>query len=162
MKNYEYLDNAYWEKEDKSLLKCIRMTKIATGGRKKDVLVFPKFEKDGTPNIHYREVVETVGLEKINKNTEDRKNRKEKEDQQKKAIAEQKRKSHELEQLFNLKLQAFEIPEIKESPDRELRTRMRRAKNVIELNAISAIIIAKSLGYLVVAEDKIIDGGSDD
>ena len=38
----EYLDNAYWENTDKTLLKCIRLKPISGGGRKKDVLVLKK------------------------------------------------------------------------------------------------------------------------
>ena len=157
MKDYEYLKNAYWEKDDKSLLKCIRLTKRAEGGRKKDVLVFSKIRKDGTPCPNYREVIESVGLETIDKNTVERREKKSKEDQEKKAIVDQKRKSAELEQLFNMKLQAFEIQEIKESPDRDLRTRMRRAKNPVELYALAALIIGNSLGYYAKKDDEVND-----
>ena len=153
MKNYEYLNNAYWEKDDKSLLKCIRLVKQPQGGRKKEVLRFTKLRKDGTPCPNYREVVETVGEDVIDKNTLERKQRKGKEEKEKKAVEEQKRKSKELEQLFNLKLQAFEIPEIKNSSDRNLRTRMRRAKNGIEVQALASVIIAKELGYLTTPTD---------
>ncbi len=157
MKNYEYMNNAYWEKEDKSLLKCIRLTKKPEGGRKKDVLVFSKIRKDGTPCPNYREVVATVGESVIDKNTEERKNRKGKEEREKRAVHEQKKKSAELEQLFNLKLQAFEIPEIKASPDRSLRTRMRRAKNVVEVYALAALLIGKELGYYVAQKESTED-----
>lgn len=157
MKNYEYLNNAFWEKEDKSVLKCIRLTKRPEGGRKKDVLVFNKIRKDGTPCPNYREVVETLGEKLIDKNTEERKNKKGKEEREKRAIAEQKKKSAELEQLFNLKLQAFEIPEIKASADRSLRTRMRRAKNTVELYALAALLIGKELGYYVAQKESTED-----
>lgn len=152
MKNYQYMNNAYWEKEDKSLLKCIRLTKKPEGGRKKDILVFSKIRKDGTLCPNYREVIETVGESVIDKNTEERKNRKGKEEREKRAVQEQKKKSAELEQLFNLKLQAFEIPEIKASPDRSLRTRMRRAKNVVEVYALASLLIGKELGYVMQKE----------
>lgn len=157
MKNYEYLNNAFWEKEDKSILKCIRLTKRPEGGRKKDVLVFSKIRKDGTPCPNYREVVETIGENVIDKNTEERKNKKGKEEREKRAIAEQKKKSVELEQLFNLKLQAFEIPEIKSSSDRSLRTRMRRAKNTVELYAIASLLVGKELGYYVAQKESTED-----
>lgn len=149
MKNYEYMNNAYWEKDDKSVLKCIRLTNRPEGGRKKDVLVFSKIRKDGTLCPNFREVVETFGEAAIDKNTEERKQRKSKEDREKKAVVEQKKKSAELEQLFNLKLQAFEIPEIKASSDRNLRTRMRRAKNAVEVYALASVLVAKELGYIM-------------
>ena len=130
------------------MLKCIRLVKQPQGGRKKEVLRFSKLRKDGTPCPDYREVIEIVGEDIIDKNTLERKQRKGKEEKEKKAVEDQKRKSKELEQLFNLKLQAFEIPEIKNSSDRNLRTRMRRAKNALEVHALSAVVIAKELGYL--------------
>jgi len=157
MKNYEYLDNAYWEKDDKSLLKCMRLVKQPQGGRKKETHLFSKIRKDGTPCPNYREVVETVGEEKINRNTVERRQRKEKEDKEKRAVEDQKKKSRELEQLFNLKLQAFEIAEIKNSGDRNLRTRMRRAKNALEVQALASVIIAKELGYLQSIDGDIIE-----
>ena len=59
-----------------------------------------------------------------------------------------KKKTAELEQLFTLKLQAFEIDEIKNSPNKALRSKLRRAKNAVEMNALASIIIAQELGLM--------------
>lgn len=147
--DYEYLDNAYWESDDRSVVKCIRLTKVADGPankRKKDILQFSKLLPNGQECPNYKEVVSKIGVEKIDKNTAERKERKQREAQQSRAVHEQKRKSKELEHLFNLKLRAFEIEEIKNSSDRALRTKLRRAKNEVELNAIASVLIAKELG----------------
>jgi hypothetical protein len=147
-KNYEYLPNAYWEKEDKSELKCIRMTKQADGKKLKEILVFKKFLPNGQPNPNYHEVIQLFGVESIDQNTQERKDKKEKEAREKQAVDEQKRKSRELEQLFNLKLQAFEIEEVKNGSDRDIRAKMRRAKNIMELNALTALAVGIELGYI--------------
>lgn len=147
-KNYEYLPNAYWEKEDKSELKCIRMTKQPNGKKLKEILVFKKFLPNGQPNPNYNEVIGLFGIESIDKNTQERHDKKEKEAREKTAVEEQKRKSRELEQLFNLKLQAFEIEEVKNGSDRDIRAKMRRAKNVMELNALTALAVGIELGYI--------------
>lgn len=149
--NYEYLDNAFWEADDRSIVKCIRLTKVENGPankRKKDVMQFHKLLPNGTECPNYKEVVEKVGIEKIDQNTAERRERKEREAQQKRAVHEQKKRTVELEKLFNLKLQAFEIDEIKNSTDRALRTKIRRAKNEVEMNALAAILIAKELGMI--------------
>lgn len=151
-KNYIYLDNAYWELDDRSAVKCIRMTTLPDGKRQKDVLMFNKLRQDGTIDPHYKEVVDQWGIEHIDKNTAERKEKKERERREKQAVQDQQRKTRELEILFNTKLQAFELDEIKNCDDRELRSKMRKAKNIFELNALGALIYAKELGYIVKVE----------
>lgn len=143
----EYLTNAFWEKDDRSRVKCITLVKRPEGGRKRQVVSYNKYNPNGFPNSHYEEVVQLLGIELIDKNTQERKLKKEKENREQAAVNEQKKKSKELEQLFNLKLQAFEIEEIKNSSERNLRARMRRAKNVMELHALTSLLIGVELGY---------------
>lgn len=149
--NYEYVDNAYWEASDRSIVKCIRLSKEEgkpDNQKKKEVLQFHKILPNGQECPNYKEVVTKFGIERIDQNTAERKERKERESKEKRAIHDQRKKTAELEQLFNLKLQAFEIDEIKNSEDRALRAKLRRAKNAVEMNALSAIIIAKELGLM--------------
>lgn len=143
----EYLTNAFWEKEDRSRVKCIQLTKRPEGGRRRQVLAFDKYNPNGVLNSHYEEIVNLLGIELIDNNTRERNLKKERENREKAAVNEQKKKSKELEQLFNLKLQAFEIEEIKNSSERSLRSRMRRAKNVMELHALTSLLIGVELGY---------------
>ena len=149
--SYKYSTNAFWEAEDRSIVKCIRLTDIPNqpNKTKKEVMTFRKVLKDGTECPNYREVVEQLGIMTIDRNTEERKAKKEKEEKEKRAVHEQKKKTSELEGLFNMKLKAFEVEEIKNSGDRALRSRLRRAKSIIEMNAIATIIIAKEMGYIV-------------
>lgn len=148
---YQYSTNAFWEAEDRSVVKCIRLTPIPNepNKTKKEVMTFRKTLKDGSECPNYREVVEQIGIMTIDKNTEERKVKKQREEQERRASHEQKKKTSELEHLFGLKLKAFEIDEIKNSKDRNLRSKIRRAKNEVEMNALAAILIAKEMGMTI-------------
>ncbi len=47
--------------------------------------------------------------------------------------------------IFDAKLQAFEIEEIKNSQNKKLRSRLRRSKSIIEVNAVATMIMLESL-----------------
>lgn len=148
MAKYRYQNNAFWETDDKSILKCIRITEDGTNKKKSEVLSFRKTLGDGSPCPNYKEVVDQLGVETIDKSTEERKAKKAREESEKRSENERKKKAHQLEQLFNLKIKALEIEEIRESKDRVLRGKIRRAKNEVELNAYASILIAKELGLM--------------
>lgn len=144
---YYYMDNAFWEREDKSLIKCIRMTKLPDGREKKDILSVPKLRSNGQPNPQYDEVIRELTIEGIDRSHQERLERKAKEQAEAQVIESQNKKAAQLEDLFSLKLKAFEIEGIKTSTNRELRSRLRRAQNEIELNAIATLLIGEELGY---------------
>lgn len=146
--NYEILDNAFWETGDKNELKCIKLYPIPEGGRRKEVHHYKKYLEDKSLCPHFKEVVAHVGAEKIDANTAERHKKKEREERERRAAHDAQRRSQELEVLFNMKLQTFEIDEIKESTNRKLRQKIRRAKNPIELNALASIMLALELGYI--------------
>lgn len=147
---YEILDNAYWEDgiDDRSVVKCIRMHKEPNGGRRKEVVVFSKLLPDRSLCPQYKEVVSKVGTETIDKNTKERRERKETEKKTGQIKQQQKAKAQELERLFTLKLRAFEIPEIRDSERKKLRTKLRRAQNEIEMNAWATLILGLESGVL--------------
>jgi hypothetical protein len=64
-------------------------------------------------------------------------------------IEKQKKMEHErakkLEQLFEYKLETFEIPEIKESKNRLLKSKLRRSKSVPEVNLYAILLVQESL-----------------
>jgi hypothetical protein len=153
MNEYEF-----WESEDKTSLKCIRLVKLGDNkGKKKEILSLQSKLADGSDCPTFKEVVAKFGVAKIDQHTEERKERKETEEREKRAVHEQRKKSAELEMLFNMKLQAFEIEEIKNAKDRNLRAKLRRAKNIVELNALAAIVIGNELGYFRKIDDESTD-----
>lgn len=153
---YEILDNAYWEDgiDDRSVVKCIRMHKEPNGGKRKEVIVFSKLLPDRSLCPQYKEVVAKVGVEKIDANTTERRQRKAMEQKTGQIKHEQKQKTAELERLFSLKLRAFEIPEIRDSERKKLRTKLRRAQNEIEMNAYASLILGLEAGVLKEPDDE--------
>lgn len=147
MAKYRYLDNAYWEEADRSKLKCIKMTQLEDGREKKTIL-----EVDREDPI-YKEVVSTFGIERIDHHTEVRKERKEKERREHEIKKAQEVEAKKLEDLFSAKLRAFEIPTVKETKNKSLRTRIRRAENTMEVQALVTLIIGESLGMFGETDD---------
>jgi len=151
MSNYYYLKDAFWENNDKTKLKCIRMTKLSDGREKKDVLSLDKLLPNGSPNPTFNEAVEQITIAAIEKFTKERIQRKKGESggnggETQKIKKDQNVKKREYEDLFNQKLQAFEIEEIKNCEDKNLRARLRRAQSPMELNAVASLIIGKEMG----------------
>jgi hypothetical protein len=90
--------------------------------------------------------VSLIGQEKIDANTDERRKRKNMEVKTRKIKQENAKKTAMLEKLFHMKLQAFEIPEIRDSKNKPLRTKLRRSQNEVEMNAYAALIIGLEVG----------------
>lgn len=148
MRKVRYLDNAFWEDNEKTQLKCIRMTTLDSGDERKDILSVSKFNKDGSENQEFKEIVNFLSLEAIDRSHKERVERKAKEAEEERIVEEQKADGKRLEKLFGLKLKAFELESVKNTENRKLRTRLRRAQNEIEVNAIVALIIGEEMGLL--------------
>jgi DNA-directed RNA polymerase specialized sigma24 family protein len=147
MAEYRFLDNAFWEEEDHSKLKCIRMTKLGPGKEKKDELTVHKFQLDGSENPLYNEVIDALTIEGINASTAKRIAEKAKRKIDDSVKRDQDKQAKELEKLYTLKLQAFEIEDIKNCKEKTLRSKVRRAKNEVELNASVTMVMAYEMGF---------------
>jgi len=117
-------------------------------------LTVRKFQPDGNLNPDWKELMDSVGEEKIRQNTIKRNDRKSAEAEKRKKEEESKRKVKELEHLFEAKVRTLEIEEIKNSTNSELKARLRRSKNVVEMNTIATLIMMDSLGVKFVIEEK--------
>ena len=107
------------------------------------VIVGP--ESEGNKNSDYDALMEMYGEEEIDRRTKDHKEaqlRKKEVDAERK-VAAQARKRQEV--LFNMKLEAFEVEEIKNSTNRELKKRLRKAKSPIEVQAFATLLIQDAL-----------------
>ena len=112
---------------------------------KRDGTPLNKLNDDGTPNEMFNEVIEFLGDEAIEASTKKRLERKQAEaelDKQKKLEHERAKK---LEKLFEYKLETFEIPEIKASKNRLLKSKLRRSKSIPEVNLYAMMIVKESL-----------------
>lgn len=146
MKNYRYLPDAFWEESDRSKLKCIRITDLPDGKKKKDILTLDRLNANGSENPIYKEAVESITIQVIDEYTAKRKERKEREHVDQQTRKKMEEESKKLGDLFHIKMRAFEIESVKNTENKALRSRIRRAQNEIEVNAVVALIIGEELG----------------
>ena len=140
-----WMDNAFWETDEKEKLNCILEMEDDVGRRTTQVMMLSRTDKDGNPNEMFSEVVDTLGEESIDKNTEERKVRKAAERDEKKQRDEEYAKARKLEDLFNYKLEVFETEEIKNSKNRKLKAKLRRARSKIEVNLWAMKLVEESI-----------------
>jgi hypothetical protein len=102
-------------------------------------------ESDGKTNRDYDALMESFGEEEIDRLTDKHKveQLRKREIEAERNLAKQARKKQEV--LFNMKLEAFEIEEIKNSTNRELKKRLRKAKSPIEVQAFATLLIQDAL-----------------
>ena len=70
---------------------------------------------------------------------------------------ERKRAADDLETLFRAKLEAFEIPEVRDSENRELRSRIRKSKSLTEISALVASFITLSIIRVTLSAEGLLD-----
>ena len=145
MSSRKWLDNAFWENDQKDEMSCILELEDDAERQTRQVMRLKKFDKDGNPNPDFEEVVEVLGEELITQNTEDRKTRKAAEKEEREIRDLEHRKARKMEELFNYKMEAFEVEEIKNCKDRKLKGKLRRAKSKIEVDLYAIMIFQKSL-----------------
>jgi len=146
MTKVEFLPDAFWEEADRSKLKCIRIKHLEDGRRKKDVLSLDKLQADGSPNPVYDEAVNAITIKVIDEYTAKRRERKEREHKDIQTRKKMEEESKKLGDLFYIKMRAMEIESVKNTENKKLRSRIRRAANEIEVNAVVALIIGEELG----------------
>lgn len=140
-----WMDNAFWETDAKEQLNCILEMEDDVGRVTRQVMLLNRFDKEGNPNELFDEVVSSLGEDVIDKETEDRTVRKKAEAEEEKQRDLEHRKARKLEKLFNYKLEAFEVDEIKNSKNRKLKGKLRRAKSRIEVDLYSIMILQEVL-----------------
>ena len=139
------MDNAFWENDDKSQLNCILEMEDDVGRMTRQVMLLNRTDKEGNANPDFDEVVDALGEDVIDKETEDRVERKKAEKEEHVQRDKEHAKARKLEKLFNYKLEAFEVEEIKNSTNRKLKAKLRRAKSRIEVDMWSIMILQESL-----------------
>ena len=99
----------------------------------------------GKTNKDYDAVLELFGEEEIDRLTKIKEEERELEAEKRLAQQEVHKNRVQQESLFNMKLEAFEIPIIKNSEDKELKKLIRKAKTILEVTAYTTILIQKEL-----------------
>ncbi len=154
MSSRKWLDNAFWETEDKKELNCILELEDDIGRVTRQVMRLNQLDKEGNVNEDYEEVVEVLTEKLIDDNTSDRKVRKKQEKEEKQQRDVEHAKARKLEDLFNYKMEAFEVEEVKSSKNRKLKAKLRRAKSRIEVDMYAIMILQDSIAL----EEAEVDG----
>ena len=139
-----WLDNAFWETPKKEILNAISEEQV-DNKQIRQVHKLNKLNEDGSPNELFNEVIEFLGEEKIETATKKRLEKKQAEAELEKQKKLEQERSKKLEKLFEYKLETFEIPEIKESKNRLLKSKLRRSKSIPEVNLYAMMIVKESV-----------------
>ena len=99
--------------------------------------------EEGNPDWH--EIMETFGIEEIDKRTQafiDQHKEQHRKEKQRLKDQEERAKG---DALFAAKLEAFEMDLIKNSKNRELKSMIRKAKNIMEVTTYASVLVMKEL-----------------
>jgi hypothetical protein len=135
----------FWETAAKDRITCRLNITHDDGSFSTSVARVSKYDQNGRVTNDFNEILEQNPVETIDKFTEDRLNRHKQERESRLKREKEKHEAKRLEDLFNLKLQTFEIPEIKESTNRKLKSKIRKAKNLVEMNAYATILLMENM-----------------
>mgnify|MGYP003638016424 FL=1 len=145
MSRKQWMENAFWETEAKKEVNCILELEDDQGRITRQQMFLQRTDKDGTENELFNEVIDALGEDAIDAETVDRVTRKSAEVEEEKMRDEEHQKARKLEKLFNYKMEAFEVEEIKNSKNRKLKAKLRRAKSKIEVDMYSIMILQDQL-----------------
>ena len=140
-----WLDNAFWETPKKQILNAIS-EEVIGNKTKRHVHKLDKLNPDGTENELFSEVVAFLGVESIDESSKKRLKKKQAEAELEKQKRLREQTAKKLEKLFEYKLETFEIPEIKDSKNRTLKSKLRRSKSVPEVNLYAMLLLQESIG----------------
>lgn len=139
-------DNAFWHNTQKDMAEAILVITDDKGREISQVLTVRKLDALGNENPDFTELLEQIGEETIDKNTEERKERKAKEREEETQRRKAEDQAKELERLFDAKIKILEIEQIANTKNKELKSKLRRSKNVVELNLYAQLIMMEELG----------------
>jgi len=131
----------FWENYQKDRITCKLVITHGNGEVTSSTSTVGKYGKDGKITQDYKDVIALTPVNQIDKNTEEREERhKDNRVADKRKIAE-RAAAQKLEQLFNAKLEVFEIESIKNSTNRKAKAKIRRSKNQYEMMAHTITLI---------------------
>ena len=95
--------------------------------------------EEGNPD--WKEVFDTFTIEEIDNLTENAKAEDAKEHEKRKEFQKDEIERIKSDALFDAKLEAFEIEDIKNSKNRTFKSRIRKSKSIMEVTALTAALI---------------------
>ena len=142
------IENPYWANKEKQHV-IAEFFYPDTGKR-----VTASIMNDGT-NRDYEELMKKYSVEQIDANSKKRVD--DRNERIKQNIERQKvdRTRMQQEQLFAAKLDAFEIDVIKSSKNRELKTKIRKAKNIMEVTAYTVMLLQQEEANTAIVREAV-------
>ena len=142
------IENPYWANKEKQHV-IAEFVYPDTGKR-----VTASIMNDGT-NRDFDELLKKYSIEQIDANTKKRVD--DRNEQIKHNIERQKvdRTRMQQEQLFAAKLDAFEIDSVKASKNRELKSKIRKAKNIMEVTAYTVMLLQQEEANTAIVEEAV-------
>ena len=135
----------FWENYQKDRITAKLVILHEDGKETSSTATVSKYTATGTVNPDFEEILRQNPLEKIDENTREREERHKKRHEANKKADEERKQAQKLEQLFNSKLEVFEIEEIKNSTNRQLKAKIRKSKNQFELIAWTTMLMKEEL-----------------
>jgi hypothetical protein len=145
MSNREWAWDSFWESYDQNRITTVLMITDDEGRVTKQQLIVNRYNPDGTDNPDFQAIISQLTEEKITENTTKRNEKRAAEREAKEQQRLEREKADQLQKLFEAKIQAFEVEEIKNSKNRALKAKLRKAKNLIEVNIFSMMIVMEEL-----------------
>ena len=144
----------FWETAAKDRLTVRLNITHDDGSFSTSVARVSKYDENGKITSDYNEILEQNPIESIDKFTEDRLERHRQEREAKVKKQQERNEAKRLEDLFNAKLATFEIPEIKQSKNRKMKAKIRKAKNSVEMQAYATILLMEIMNEQADGESK--------
>lgn len=143
----KYKNPVWLDKENRSM-----QAEILFGDKYTPAIINAGPASEGKVNKDYDAIIEMFGEQEIDKLTQIKEDEKQLEVERRLAQEEVHKNRIKQEALFNMKLEAFEIPEVKDSEEKELKKMIRKAKTIIEVNAYTTILLWREFEKKVDAE----------
>ena len=140
-----WADDSFWESYDQNRITSILTITDDEGKITKQQLTVSRFNPDGSDNPDFQEILDQLGEEKITENTTKRNEKKVAQREAEEHKRREEQKARELQKLFDAKISAFEIEDIKNSKNRVLKAKLRKAKNQVEVNIYSMMIVMEEM-----------------
>lgn len=132
------IKHPYWSKDDKTQIVCQFHYEDGT------VLEAAVMDTaEGNPD--WKEIFETFTVEEIDETTNRMKEEREQQAQKFEFEEKEKLERMKTDALFSAKLEAFEISLIRESKDRKLKSKIRKAQSLMEIQAYTTILLMREL-----------------
>ena len=153
----EWQHNAFWHTDQKDIVEAILLIRDDAGREISQCLTVKKLEESGEQNQDFIDLLNAVGEEKIDANTKERAERKTQTKEKDLVRKKAEDQARELEKLFDAKIKMLDIECISSTKNKTLKSKLRRSKNIVELNMYAQLIMMEANGIGFVTYDEQTD-----